>query len=187
MQSIISPLCCIELKVLDIASTVFALNVHFVLSQFIDVMQRLCCNRVDVDGGHNPEEELLYGHSLLLPPLKMKLFMLMCIVFACAMVSTQAFTIKANNARTASIRVNKIFKPQSYTVVSTPSSSSSLFMSDGENANMVPVDKQNVENAAAVTGGILGFVLAGPVAGLVLAAVSNYVVKKDNDSGEALR
>jgi len=56
-----------------------------------------------------------------------------------------------------------------------------------ENTNIVPVDKVNIENAAAVTGGFLGFVLAGPLAGVVLAALTNYVVKKENDSGEALR
>lgn len=52
---------------------------------------------------------------------------------------------------------------------------------------IVPVDKPNIENAAAVTGGIVGFVLGGPVWGVLLAAVSNYVVKKEDDSGEALR
>ena len=56
-----------------------------------------------------------------------------------------------------------------------------------ENTNIVPVDKVNIENAAAVTGGFLGFVLAGPLAGVFLAALTNYVVKKENDSGEALR
>ena len=49
------------------------------------------------------------------------------------------------------------------------------------------MDKENIENAAAVTGGILGLVLSGPVGGLILAALTNYVVKKENDSGEALR
>lgn len=117
----------------------------------------------------------------------MKSFLLVCIVLACALVSTQAYTINTNNAKKAPIRFNKIFKSQSYTAVSTPSSSSSLFMSGKDDTNLVPVDKQNIENAAAVTGGILGFFLAGPLAGFVLAAVSNYVVKKDNDSGEALR
>lgn len=52
---------------------------------------------------------------------------------------------------------------------------------------LVPVDKTNVENAAAVTGGILGLVLLGPVGALILSAITNYVVKKDNESGEALR
>jgi len=61
------------------------------------------------------------------------------------------------------------------------------FMSDKPSVELVPVDKTNVENAAAVTGGILGLVLAGPVGALVIAAITNYVVKKDNDSGEALR
>jgi len=53
--------------------------------------------------------------------------------------------------------------------------------------SLVPVDRVNIENAAAVTGGIVGFFLAGPIAGLILAAISNYAAKKDNESGEALR
>lgn len=62
-------------------------------------------------------------------------------------------------------------------------------MSDEPSAqtSIVPVDKENIENAAAFTGGILGFVLGGPVVGIVLAAVTNYVSKKDNESGEAIR
>lgn len=53
--------------------------------------------------------------------------------------------------------------------------------------SIVPLEKGNIENAATVTGGILGFVLAGPLGGLVLAAISSYVSKKETDSGEALR
>ena len=56
-----------------------------------------------------------------------------------------------------------------------------------KNTDLVPLDKVNIENAAAVTGGILGFALGGPVIALLLAAVSNYVSKKDTDAGTALR
>lgn len=59
--------------------------------------------------------------------------------------------------------------------------------SEDKKYNLVPVDKVNTENAAAVTGGILGFILGGPIIGAVLAAVTNYAAKKDDDSGEALR
>mmetsp|Transcript_8118 Transcript_8118/g.11422 ORF Transcript_8118/g.11422 Transcript_8118/m.11422 type:complete len:234 (-) Transcript_8118:181-882(-) len=52
---------------------------------------------------------------------------------------------------------------------------------------VVPVDKNNVESAAAVTGGILGLVLGGPVLAAIFAAVANYVSKKEGESGEALR
>jgi hypothetical protein len=52
---------------------------------------------------------------------------------------------------------------------------------------LVPLDKVNIENAAAVTGGILGFVLGGPALAAIFAAVTNYVSKKDGESGEALR
>ncbi|KAJ1439425.1 hypothetical protein B484DRAFT_323505 [Ochromonadaceae sp. CCMP2298] len=52
---------------------------------------------------------------------------------------------------------------------------------------LVPLEKVNIENAAAVTGGILGFVLGGPALAALFAAVTNYVSKKDGESGEALR
>jgi len=58
---------------------------------------------------------------------------------------------------------------------------------DGKSNLPVPMEKGNIESAASVTGGILGFILAGPVAGVVLAAIANYVSKKDNEGGEALR
>lgn len=60
-------------------------------------------------------------------------------------------------------------------------------MSYSNDENLVPLDKVNIENSAAVTGGILGFVLGGPVFALIFAAVSNYVSKKENESGEAIR
>jgi hypothetical protein len=57
----------------------------------------------------------------------------------------------------------------------------------GENTELVPIEKTTIANAAAVTGGIVGLALGGPIIALFLAAVSNYVVKKDNDAGVALR
>lgn len=56
-----------------------------------------------------------------------------------------------------------------------------------EEANLVPVDKVNIENAAAVTGGFLGLVLAGPIGALIAAALTNYIVKKENEAGDAFR
>lgn len=56
-----------------------------------------------------------------------------------------------------------------------------------KNTGLVALEKTNIENAAAVTGGIVGFALGGPVIALLLAAVSNYVSKKDSDAGTALR
>jgi predicted transcriptional regulator len=57
-----------------------------------------------------------------------------------------------------------------------------------EKTDLVPLDKTNIENAAAVSGGIVGFAIGGPVFGIILAAVSNYVSKKeDSDYGSALR
>eukprot|EP01035_Chromulina_nebulosa_P016860 gene16860-22347_t len=52
---------------------------------------------------------------------------------------------------------------------------------------IVPLEKANIKNAAAVTGGVLGLVLGGPVFAIVFAAVSNFVAKKEDDAGEAIR
>jgi transcription initiation factor TFIIIB Brf1 subunit/transcription initiation factor TFIIB len=56
-----------------------------------------------------------------------------------------------------------------------------------ESLALVPLDKKHIAESAAVTGGILGFVLTGPVGAALFAAVANYVVKRDGDAGEALR
>lgn len=52
---------------------------------------------------------------------------------------------------------------------------------------LVPLDKESMGNAVTATGGILGFVLGGPVLAALLAAVTNYVAKQEGDSGDALR
>lgn len=44
-----------------------------------------------------------------------------------------------------------------------------------------------MQSAAAVTGGILGLVLFGPFGAVALAAITNFVSKKDDEAGEALR
>ena len=53
-----------------------------------------------------------------------------------------------------------------------------IFRMAEESTGIVPVDKVNVESAGSVTGGILGFVLGGPVLAALFAAVTNYVIKK---------
>ncbi|RYH23341.1 hypothetical protein EON65_17965 [archaeon] len=50
-----------------------------------------------------------------------------------------------------------------------------------------PVDRKNIESAAAVTGGVFGLLLLGPLGATVLAALANYVAKKEDDAGEAVR
>lgn len=64
-----------------------------------------------------------------------------------------------------------------------------LQMADSEKGSyeLVPLDKTNIQNAASFTGGLLGLVLFGPIGAALLAATVNYVSKKDNDAGEALR
>lgn len=53
---------------------------------------------------------------------------------------------------------------------------------------IVPVDKTNSVNAVAVTSAFLGYVLGGPLLAAILAAITNYVAKKEDDiPAEALR
>lgn len=61
---------------------------------------------------------------------------------------------------------------------SAVTSIATLRMAEEESTGIVPVDKVNVESAGSVTGGILGFVLGGPVLAALFAAVTNYVIKK---------
>ena len=63
----------------------------------------------------------------------------------------------------------------------TPTSSASTSF------DLVPLDKENVENAAAVTTGVLGLILGGPVGALLFAAIGKYLSKKENEGGEAIR
>ena len=60
-------------------------------------------------------------------------------------------------------------------------------LQDAPKYQIVPVEKETVESAASVTGAVVGFLVAGPVGSLIAAAFSNWLVKKDNDGGEALR
>lgn len=62
-----------------------------------------------------------------------------------------------------------------------------LALNDAPKYEIVPLEKENIENAASVTGGIVGFFVLGPIGGVVVAALSNWLVKKDNEGGDALR
>lgn len=52
---------------------------------------------------------------------------------------------------------------------------------------LVPMDKVTIKNSAAVTGGVLGLILGGPVIGLIIAAITNYVAKKNDEVGDVAR
>lgn len=66
--------------------------------------------------------------------------------------------------------------------------SARLYNTPSTKTDLVPLEKTNIQNAAAATGGIVGFAIGGPILGLILAALSNYVSKKeDSDLGVALR
>jgi hypothetical protein len=52
---------------------------------------------------------------------------------------------------------------------------------------LVPLDKVNIENAATVTTGIFGLIIAGPIGAILFAAIGKYTSKKENEAGDALR
>lgn len=79
------------------------------------------------------------------------------------------------------------FRPTMRTPISFRQQSSLRMMSEDKPTSIVPVDKVNIENAAAFTGGILGLVLGGPLGAIAIGALANYLVKKDDEAGEALR
>jgi len=62
--------------------------------------------------------------------------------------------------------------------------SSSLF---DQKYEIIPMEDKNIQNASAVTTGLVSFVLVGPIGAIILAAIANYASKKDNDLGIALR
>ena len=56
-----------------------------------------------------------------------------------------------------------------------------------EPTNLVPIEKSTIETSVAFTGGFIGFVVGGPYLAAILAAASNYIVKRDDETGEAFR
>ena len=69
---------------------------------------------------------------------------------------------------------------QAPTPTSTPTPASSSF-------DLVPLDKENIENAASVTTGVFGLLIGGPIGALLFAALGKYLSKKENEGGEAIR
>jgi hypothetical protein len=53
----------------------------------------------------------------------------------------------------------------------------------------IPIDLQNIQNAAALASGLLGYVYCGPVTALTLAGASKFAAKQngENDLGHAVR
>lgn len=52
---------------------------------------------------------------------------------------------------------------------------------------LAPINDDSVKAAGAISGGVIGFLLAGPLGGVLLAAISSYVSKKNDETGEAVR
>lgn len=102
-------------------------------------------------------------------------FTIALVVLAVCATSVAAFRAMPTSTRTFS------------QMVSTKRTVAYLSDKPTPSVEMVPVDKVTTSNAATATGGILGFVLGGPALAAILAAITNYVSKKDDDSGEALR
>lgn len=102
------------------------------------------------------------------------------LIFFCIVAVASSYRVFLPNTRLASMR-SGLVRPLRM------AEETSHHDKDSTVVALVPLEKTNMENAAAVTGGVLGFVLGGPVFALLLAAVTNYATKKENDSGEALR
>jgi hypothetical protein len=58
---------------------------------------------------------------------------------------------------------------------------------DASSVSIVPLEKENIEDAAAATGLFMGAMLAGPVGALTFGAAANYIVKKEGELPEALQ
>ena len=87
------------------------------------------------------------------------------VILLICLCMTSAFHINARSPI-----VSKMFRP--------------LRMAEKE---IVPVDKDNMINAATVSSAITGLLLLGPLGGLVFAGAAWNLGKKENEAGEALR
>lgn len=61
-----------------------------------------------------------------------------------------------------------------------------LFMSEEPETGgaLVPIKEETVEFTAGIIGGVVGYVVGGPLLGVIGAATANYVCKSDGDASE---
>lgn len=62
-------------------------------------------------------------------------------------------------------------------------------LESNSDAAAIPIEPQNIQNAAALASGILGLVYGGPVTAITLAGASKFAAKQneENDLGNAVR
>lgn len=60
-----------------------------------------------------------------------------------------------------------------------------LMMAEGE--EMILVNEESIGAGASTIAGTAGFIVAGPVFGVIVAAVVNYVAKQENEAGDVAR
>ena len=69
----------------------------------------------------------------------------------------------------------------------TPKSAPATPKATSKEVTLAPINDDSIKAAGAISGGVIGFLLAGPLGGVLLAAISNYVAKKNDETGEAIR
>ena len=108
------------------------------------------------------------------------------IVIFALLVCVTSFSLRAPIRKNVRLYLSdspdKATTPKSAPATPKPSSSSS-----SKEVTLAPINDDSVKAAGAISGGVIGFLLAGPLGGIVLAAISNYVAKKNDETGEAIR
>jgi hypothetical protein len=112
------------------------------------------------------------------------LVLLVCIGLA-AGFQTLPFR-RLHNVRQNALMMSESESETTTPVPPTPAPVSTPPKADASYA-IVPLEKETVENAAATTAVIAGFIIAGPVGAVALGATANYLVKKENEVAEALQ
>ena len=90
------------------------------------------------------------------------------------LVCVHSFTLRALYRK--SMKLSFSDSPDSPASSEAPSASKS---SGNKEVTLAPINDNSIKAAGAVSGGIIGFLLAGPLGGVLLAAISNYVAKKN--------
>ena len=61
-----------------------------------------------------------------------------------------------------------------------------MMAEDKPSYSMIPVEMETIETASAIVGGVFGVILAGPIGGLIVAAIAKYVSKKENGEYQSI-
>lgn len=59
-----------------------------------------------------------------------------------------------------------------------------MMSEETEKGVIIPVNEESIKASSAVVGGLAGFVIGGPVFGVIFAAAANYIASKENEVSE---